>query len=104
MIKSELIQRLAEQNPHMLAKDIEKAVNAILHAIATTLARRDRVELRGIGAFDVNTRSARPGRNPKTGQGLTVPERRHPYFKMTKQMHRRLNPTAGASPATQEDG
>jgi integration host factor subunit beta len=99
-----LIQRLAEQNPHMLAKDIEKAVTAILHAIATTLARRDRVELRGIGAFGVNTRSARPGRNPKTGQGLNVPEKRHPYFKMTKQMHKRLNPATCTAPATQEDG
>jgi integration host factor subunit beta len=96
MIKSELIQRLAEQNPHMLAKDIEKAVNAILNAIATTLAKRDRVELRGIGAFSVKTRSGWAGRNPKTGQAVNVPEKRHLYFKTGKAMHRRLNDTAGS--------
>jgi integration host factor subunit beta len=96
MIKSELIQRLAERNPHLFAKDLEKVVSAILDAIAATLARGDRVELRGIGVFSVKTRLARPGRNPKTGQGLNVPEKRLPYFKMTKQMHRRLNGTAGS--------
>jgi integration host factor subunit beta len=104
MIKSELVRRLAEQNPHLFAKDIEKAVNAIFDKIAATLARRDRVELRGFGAFGVKTRSARRGRNPRTGQGLNVSEKRHPYFKTGKEMQRRLNRTAGrTSPITQRD-
>jgi integration host factor subunit beta len=96
MIKSELIQRLAEQNPHLFAKDLEKVVSAILDAIAAALVRRDRVELRGIGAFSVKTRSGWAGRNPKTGQAVNVPEKRHPYFKTGKAMYRRLNDTAGS--------
>jgi integration host factor subunit beta len=97
MIKSELIQRLAEQNPHLFAKDLEKAVNAFFDAIVATLASGDRLELRGIGTFGVKTWSARPGRNPKTGHGLNVPEKRHPYFKTGKVMHRRLNRTEDKS-------
>jgi integration host factor subunit beta len=97
MIKSELVRRLAKQNPHLFAKDIEKAVNAIFDALAATLARRDRVELRGFGTFTVKTWSARQGRNPKTGQDLNVPEKHHPHFRMTREMHRRLNRTAGGA-------
>jgi integration host factor subunit beta len=59
--------------------------------------------LRGIGTFGVKTWSARPGHNPKTGQDLNVPERRHPYFKTGKVMHKRLIGTAVTSPAFRED-
>jgi integration host factor subunit beta len=104
MIKSELVRHFAEQNPHLFAKDIEKTVNAIFDALTAALARRDRVELRGFGTFTVKTWPARPGRNPKTGQDVKIPETHHPHFKMSGEMHRRLNRTAeDNSSATQQD-
>ena len=68
MIKSELVQRIASQNPHLYQRDVENIVNAILGEIVTALARGDRVELRGFGAFSVKNRPARAGRNPRTGR------------------------------------
>jgi integration host factor subunit beta len=91
MIKSELVRRIAEQNPRRFAKDVEKAINAMLHEIKAALARRDRVELRGFGSFTVNTWPARTGSNPKTGTKISVPETHHPSFRMSKEMHARLN-------------
>jgi integration host factor subunit beta len=92
MIKSELIQRIADQNPHLFAKDVEKAVNTILDEIVAALIRRDRVELRGFGTFTVRTWRARPfGRNPKTGAPISIPEKRHPSFRTSKEMKARLN-------------
>ena len=91
MIKSELISRIAEQNPHLFDKDVEKIVNAIFDEIGVALARRDRVELRGFGAFSVKTWSARPGRNPRTGAAISVPETHHPLFRTGKEMRERLN-------------
>ena len=67
MIKSELVQRIAEHNPHLYQRDVENIVNAILDEIVAALARGDRVELRGFGAFSVKHRPARSGRNPRTG-------------------------------------
>ena len=67
MIKSELVQRIATQNPHLYQRDVENIVNAILNEIIAALARGDRVELRGFGAFSVKNRPARTGRNPRTG-------------------------------------
>ena len=84
MIKSELVQRIAEQNPHLFATDADRILNTIFDEIATALARRDRVELRGFGAFIVKTRSARQGRNPKTGAIATVPEKRYPRSERAK--------------------
>lgn len=97
MIKSELISRIAEQNPHLFAKDVEKIVNAIFDEIGVALARWNRVELRGFGAFSVKTRSARPGRNPRTGAAISVPETHHPSFRTGKEMRERLNGTAGSA-------
>ena len=68
MIKSELVQRIAEHNPHLYQRDVENIVNAILEEIVAALARGDRVELRGFGAFSVKSRPARTGRNPRTGE------------------------------------
>ncbi len=96
MIKSQLVLRIAGQNPHLFNRDVEKVVNAIFGEIEAALARRDRVELRGFGAFFVKTRSARLGRNPRTGAEVSVPVRLHPTFKTGKEMHRRLNGTAGS--------
>jgi len=95
MIKSELVQKLAKENPHLYPRDIEKVVNAILGTISAALARGDRVELRGFGTFGVNNRGARTGRNPKTSDLVDVAEKAVPVFKTGKEMRRRLN----ASPA-----
>jgi integration host factor subunit beta len=72
MIKSELVLKIAEQNPHLYQRDVENIVNAILDTIADALARGDRVELRGFGAFSVKKRDARTGRNPRTGEAVSV--------------------------------
>jgi integration host factor subunit beta len=97
MIKSELVLRVAEQNPHLYNKDAEKVVNAIFHEIEAALARGDRVELRGFGAFAVKTWPARPGRNPRNGAAVSVPETRHPSFRMAREMRHRLNGTPGSA-------
>jgi integration host factor subunit beta len=90
MIKSELIQRISSQNPHLFARDVEKIVNVILDEVVEALRRGDRVELRGFGAFSVKIRGARPGRNPRTGAAVAVGKRALPYFKTGKQMHWRI--------------
>src|SRR5689334_17754479 len=94
MIKSELIEKLAEQNPHLYRQDVEDLVNAILDTIAAALERGERVELRGFGAFTAKRRGARAGRNPRSGAVVAVPEKVVPTFKMSREMLRRLNPKA----------
>ena len=91
MIKSELIQRIADRNPHLYLRDVEKIVNAILDEITHALTRGDRVELRGFGAFSVKKRNARQGRNPRTGAKVEVDEKVVPFFKTGKEMRERLN-------------
>ena len=95
MIKSELVQRIADRNPHLYLRDVEKIVNAILDEITNSLARGDRVELRGFGAFSVKHRDARIGRNPRTGDSVSVAEKHIPFFKTGKQLRDRLNQSAG---------
>lgn len=91
MIKSELVLRLAEQNPHLYQRDIENIVNAILDTVVDALSRGDRVELRGFGAFSVKKRDARKGRNPRTGELVAVDEKVIPVFKTGKEMRIRMN-------------
>jgi integration host factor subunit beta len=91
MIKSELIQRISSQNPHLYQRDIEKIVNALLHEIVQALRRGDRVELRGFGVFSAKLRGARSGRNPRTGAAVSVAKRAYPFFKTGKEMRARLN-------------
>jgi integration host factor subunit beta len=91
MTKSELILRLAETNPHLYQRDVERIVTTIFGEIAEALARGDRVELRGFGAFSVKRRDARVGRNPRTGDSVRVDEKYVPYFKTGKQLRDRLN-------------
>ena len=95
MTKSELIQRLAERNPHLLHRDIERIVDTVFQKIADALAEGDRVELRGFGAFSVKKRNARTGRNPRTGAAVSVEAKRIPYFKTGKELRERLNGKAG---------
>lgn len=92
MIKSELVQLIANRNPHLFQRDVEIIVNAILNAIAEALANGDRVELRGFGAFSVKNRPARVGRNPRTGEAVEVEEKWVPFFKTGKELRARLNP------------
>ncbi|MBK1623344.1 MULTISPECIES: integration host factor subunit beta [Hyphomicrobiales] len=91
MIKSELVQKLADKNPHLYQRDVEAIVNAILEEIVGALCRGDRVELRGFGAFSVKNRPARTGRNPRTGEAVSVSEKYVPFFKTGKEMRLRLN-------------
>jgi integration host factor subunit beta len=91
MTKSELIQRIAELNPHLYQRDVERIVSTIFDEIADALARGDRVELRGFGAFSVKQRGARVGRNPRTGAAVKVAEKWIPFFKTGKQLRERLN-------------
>lgn len=91
MIKSELVQIIAEQNPHLYQRDVENIVNAILEEISEALASGNRVELRGFGAFSVKNRAARVGRNPRTGERVEVEEKWVPFFKTGKDLRERLN-------------
>jgi integration host factor subunit beta len=91
MIRSELVTRIAEQNPYLYAREVEAVVDAILDRIAAALAEGDRVELRGFGSFEVRHRDARDGRNPRTGKEVVVSARAHVHFKPGKTMQARLN-------------
>lgn len=91
MIKSELIARLVDANPHLYQRDVERIVNTIFEEITTALAEGNRVELRGFGAFSVKHRPSRIGRNPRTGETVNVPEKYVPYFKTGKDLRERLN-------------
>ena len=91
MIKSELVQRIANRNPHLYQRDVENIVNSILDEITSALTRGDRVELRGFGAFSVKRRDARVGRNPRTGAPVKVDQKSVPFFKTGKEMRERLN-------------
>ena len=91
MIKSELIARLAAENPHLTQRDVERVVGVILERMINALERGGRVELRGFGAFSTRQRDARVGRNPRTGDPVSVNAKRVPYFKPGKEMRERLN-------------
>ena len=91
MTKSELIQRIAELNPHLYHRAVERIVTTIFEEISEALARGDRVELRGFGAFSVKQRDARVGRNPRTGAAVQVAEKHIPFFKTGKLLRERMN-------------
>ncbi len=91
MIKSGLVQTIAQQNMHLYHRDVERIINTILDEIIEALANGDRVELRGFGAFSVKQRDARVGRNPRTGEAVSVTAKRVPFFKTGKELRERLN-------------
>jgi integration host factor subunit beta len=95
MIRSELVQRISLQNPHLYQRDIEKIISAVLNEIIAAMARGDRVELRGFGAFSAKLRKARTGRNPRTGMPVPVKSKVVTYFKTGKEMRERLNSSSG---------
>ncbi|QIG81183.1 integration host factor subunit beta [Stakelama tenebrarum] len=91
MIRSELVQKLAQQNPDLSAREVEKLVSVFFDEIVQRLSEGGRVELRGFGAFSTRARDARVGRNPRTGEAVEVDAKRVPYFKPGKEMRERLN-------------
>ena len=91
MIKSELIAIIAENNPHLYQRDVERIVTTIFDEISDALARGDRVELRGFGAFSTKERAARVGRNPRTGESIQIPASKQPKFKAGKGLKEAVN-------------
>ncbi len=91
MIKSELVTALADENLHLTQRDIERVVGVILESMSEALENGGRVELRGFGAFSVRARSARAGRNPRTGDAVDVRAKHVPFFKSGKELRSRLN-------------
>ena len=91
MIRSELIQKIAEKNPHLTQRHVENIVGTVFEEIIQSLAKGDRVELRGFGAFSVKSRDARIGRNPRTGEAVKVDDKKVPFFKTGKLLRDRLN-------------
>lgn len=91
MIRSELIQKIADENPHLYQRDVERIVNTIFEEIIDAVSEGNRVELRGFGAFSVKKRDARTGRNPRTGESVHVDAKHVPFFKTGKLLRDRLN-------------
>ncbi|GGE13037.1 integration host factor subunit beta [Polymorphobacter glacialis] len=91
MIRSELVTIVAETNPHLTMRDVERIVATVFEEISNALAEGRRVELRGFGAFSTRGRDARTGRNPRTGNAVAVEAKRVPYFKPGKELRERLN-------------
>ena len=91
MTKSDLIARLAERFPQLVAKDADFAVKMILDAMSEALAKGDRIEIRGFGSFSLNYRPPRVGRNPKSGDKVSVPEKWVPHFKAGKELRVRVD-------------
>jgi integration host factor subunit beta len=100
MIKSQLVARLGQRYPHLYHRDVERIVSTVLDEISKALAKGDRVELRGFGAFSVKSRPARQGRNPRTGETVSVQEKRAPFFRTGKELRERLNVAASPGPSS----
>lgn len=91
MIKSELVQKIADKSLHLYHRDIERIVNTILDEVINAMKEGNRIELRGFGAFSVKSRNARMGRNPRTGSSVEVIAKRVPFYKTGKELRERLN-------------
>ena len=102
MIRSELIQKIAEENPHLYQRDVERIVNTIFDRIIEAMASGNRVELRGFGAFSIKRRDGRVGRNPRTGEAVEVDEKHVPFFKTGKLLRDRLNGREGTAASADE--
>lgn len=86
MTKAELIDRITELKPQFTRKQVETIVNIVLDGIKDALSREDKVEIRGFGSFRIRYRRAKEGRNPKTGEAVSVPPKKVPFFKAGKEM------------------
>ncbi len=96
MIKSELIAKLAAENPHLTQRDVERVVGVILDRMTDALVQGGRVELRGFGAFSVRSRPARAGRNPRTGAAVEVRAKAVPFVKHGQELRERRNANGDA--------
>ena len=96
MTKSELIDAIAERQPHLANRDVEVAVKTLLEHMSEALADGGRIEVRGFGSFSLHHRPARTGRNPKTGEAVELPAKYVPHFKPGKQLRERINQSGGA--------
>ncbi|MEW6563578.1 MAG: integration host factor subunit beta [Pseudomonadota bacterium] len=96
MTRSELIAKLAERHPQLLAKDAELAVKVVLDAMSEAMTRGDRIEIRGFGSFALNYRPPRLGRNPKSGEKVQVPAKYVPHFKAGKELRERVDQQSAA--------
>jgi len=90
MTKSGLISRLAGRYPQLIAKNVEVVVNAILEAMTSSLATGRRIEMRGFGSFKINHRPARTGRNPRSGENVSVPAKFVPQFTAGREPRERV--------------
>jgi len=104
MTKSELIARLAERNPRLVARDADEAVNTMLDAMTDALAAGQRIEIRGFGSFALNYRPPRVGRNPKSGDRVQVPAKYVPHFKAGKELRERVDGEADVPSAAEPPG
>ena len=102
LIKSQLIQNITDKNPHLYIKDVERIINTIFSEITKSLAEGRRVELRGFGAFSVQHRKERVGRNPRTGEAVKVEEKYIPRFKTGKELRNKLNSPISSLPQNSE--
>ncbi len=91
MTRSQLILRLAQQHPYLVHDEVERIVKTIFEKISEALARGERIELRGFGAFTAKEHAPRVGRNPRTGETVHVPAKLRPHFKSGKELRRRIN-------------
>lgn len=91
MTKSELIDRLAEQQKHLAHLDVELGVKSVLEQMSAALAAGERIEIRGFGSFSLHFRAPRMGRNPKTGEAVALPGKHVPHFKPGKALRERVN-------------
>ena len=91
MIKSQLVKRLLNKNPHLIQRDVENITSIVLEKITSTLENEGRVEIRGFGSLSVRRRQSKNGRNPRTGESVFVPEKKVPIFKSGKGLRDRLN-------------
>ena len=103
LIKSKLIEKLTQQNNHLYTRDLERVVNTIFNEITQSLADGKRVELRGFGAFSVQHRASRVGRNPRSGESVNIQEKWIPRFKTGKELRLRLNNKVSSEPEQGSD-
>ena len=91
MMKSELIERIARKQSHLAYKDVELAVKSLLEQMSNSLSNGERIEIRGFGSFSLHNRPPRSGRNPKTGDSVSLPGKHVPHFKPGKELRERVN-------------
>ena len=91
MIKSQLVKKLLNKNPHLIQKDVENIISLVFEKITSTLENDGRIEIRGFGSLSVRKRKSKNGRNPRTGESVFVPEKKAPIFKSGKGLRNRLN-------------